>query len=196
MWGSREEVLEPLTKKEFNLLMTTPHLVESLGKVGYRFFELGIFSGLAFGNGAREWPSRKNMCHDFGRMHYNLIFCSTKLPKTMEKIKEKHQMCTWRNSGTGQPLKSKCFPLVVRDSGGKFSDKPKRCWHVEQQLSALNPSNPRSHIDCIWEKTQPAGSDDNTIRNAGVLSQLEQLEKSSSHFRRTIPDIVIFLAQN
>ena len=70
MWHSTdEEVLEPVARKEFNPLMTTPHLVESLKK----FLKWAIdFSNLEFSVALHLRSeqdcdrSEEDICHEFG----------------------------------------------------------------------------------------------------------------------------------
>ena len=64
-------------------------------------------------------------------------------------------------------------------------------------LSAINQSSLKSTIDYIWEKCQTAAStESSTFNKAGVLEQLGQLEKSPSRFKRVVPNLINFLAQN
>ena len=103
LWHSTdEEVLEPVAIKEFNPLMTTPHLVESVEK----FLDWAIvFSNLEFSvalhlRTERDSDRSEDICHKIGRMHYHLIFYSNKFPKTIDKIIKKLQFGTQRNNGT------------------------------------------------------------------------------------------------
>ena len=68
---------------------------------------------------------------------------------------------------------------------------------IKLHLSAINQSNLRSNIDCIWEKSQTAASTkSSTFNKAELLEQLEQLEKSPRQFKPAVPDLINFLAQN
>ena len=68
--SSDEEVIEPLAKKEFQLLSVTPHLVEISGK----FLKWAMdFSNLEFSVTFHSQDDKKknetDICYDYGRIH-------------------------------------------------------------------------------------------------------------------------------
>ena len=142
LWHSTdEEVSEPVSKKEFNPLMTTHHLVGSLKKIlhwAIDFWNLEFWVALHFKTEQDSDRSEEDICDDFGRMHYHLMFYSTEFPKIMDKISKKALISHWKKQwDQTTTTKLKSFPRVVQDSGGNFWDKLKRYWHMGQQYSFI-----------------------------------------------------------
>ena len=92
LWcSSDEEVIEPLAKKEFRPLSVTPHLVESLRI----FLNWAMnFSNLEFSVTLHSQDDNEkndtDICYDYGRIHYHLVFYCVKFPKTMDKLIKKN----------------------------------------------------------------------------------------------------------
>ena len=87
LWSSSdEEVVEPLTKTEFQPLPVTPHLLGKLRK----FLKWAIvFSNLKFSVTLHSQDDNEkndtDICYDYGRTHYHLVFYSVKIPKKKDK---------------------------------------------------------------------------------------------------------------
>ena len=177
--------------------MTTPHLVESLKK----FLKWAIdFSNLEFSMALHLRSeqdcdrSEEDICHELGQMHYHLIFYSTKFPKTMDKIVKKNfNLALTETMGPDNSYKVEMFSTSRLGFRREFLRQTKTLLThgttIQLRLSAIKQSNFKSNIDCIWEKSQMAASTkSSTFNKAGVLEQLEQLEKSPSQFKHAVPD--------
>ena len=85
-----DSAIEPIPKKEYNPLRNTTHLVSSLK----RFLEWVMdYSNLEFCvalHAKEDDANEMDVCQSYGRLHYHVILCSVKFPKTMDKIIKKN----------------------------------------------------------------------------------------------------------
>ena len=148
-----------MAKKEFNPLITTPHVVESLKY----FLNWAIdFSNLVFSvalhlRSEQDFDrSEEEICHEFGRMHYHLLFYSTKFPKTMDKIVKKNfNLALKETMGPDNSYKVEMFSTsslgLWRDFLRRNTTLSTHGTKIQLHLSAINQSNFKSIIECIWE---------------------------------------------
>ena len=89
--------------------MTIPHLVESLKKFlkwAINFSNLDVSVALRLRTEQDSDRSEEDICHEFDRMHYQLIFYSTEFAKTMDKIIKRNFNLALINNGTRQQVQS------------------------------------------------------------------------------------------
>lgn len=200
------EVSEPAAKKVFHPLSQAPHLVQSLKRflkwaIDYSNLELFVSMHLK----DDDENTDTDICHGYGRMHYHLIIYSSKFPKTMDRLikknfvnaleetmdpERKYQVEMFSSSSVGF---KKDF---LRNTKTLFTHGPT----IQQQLTGLNQSSNRGNVDCIWEKSHTFGrsseKNQSVVNRTEMHEALDKLEKSSSQFKHTVPDILNFLAEN
>ena len=162
-WSSSdEEMIEPLAKKETQLLSVTSHLVESLRK----FLKWAIdvsnleFSVTLHSQGDNE-KNETGICYDYGRTHYQLVFYSVNFPKTLDKLIKKkfntalletmvrsHSSYKIEMFSTANAAFKIEFPRFTKTLLAHGST-------IQRHLSKLNNLITRSNVDCIWGKIKP-----------------------------------------
>ena len=207
LWSSSdEEVTEPQAKKEFQPLSLTPHLVESLRK----FLKWAIdFSNLEFSVTLHSQDDNEknetDICYDYGRTHYHLVFYSVKFRKTLDKLIKKNFNTALLETmvGSHSSYKIEMFSTASAAFRKEFLRSTKTLLAhgptIQRYLSEVNHVNTRSNVDCIWEKSQTAGkscNDGQVMKQAEILDKLDKLERSSSQFKHSVPAIIDFLARN
>ena len=204
LWSSSdEEMIDPLAQKEFHRLSVTPHLVESSPK----FLKWAIdFSNLEFSVTLHSQnDNQKNetdICYDYGRIHYHLVFYSVKFPKTMDKLIKKifNTALLETMVGSHSSYKIEMFSTASAASRKEFLRITKILLAygptIQRHFSELNHVNTRSNVDCIWEKSQAVRkscNDGHVMKQAQIL---DKLERSSSQFKHSVTAIIDFLARN
>ena len=203
LWSSSdEEVIEPLAKKEFQPLSVTPHLVESLRK----FLKWAIdFSNLEFSVTLNSQDDNEknetDICYDYDRIPYHLVFYSVKFPKTMDKLMKKNFNTALLETmvGSHSSYKIEMFSTASAAFRKEFLRNTKTILAhgptIQRHLSELNQVLTRSNVDCIWEKSKTVGkccNDGHVGKEAEILDKLDNLERSSSQFKHSVPAIIDF----
>ena len=146
-----------------------------------------------------------DICYDYGRIHYHLVFYSVKIPKTMDKLIKKNFDTALLETmvGSHSSYKIEMFSTVSAAFRKEFlrntKTLPAHGPTIQRHLSELNYVNTRSNVDCIWEKRQTVGkscNDGNVMKQAELHDKLDKLERSPSQFKHSVPAIIDFSARN
>ena len=146
-----------------------------------------------------------DICYDCGRNHHHLVFYSVKFPKTKDKLIKKNFNTALSETmvGSHSSYKIEMFSTasaafseeILRNTKTLLAQGPT----IQRHLSELNHINTRSNVDCIWEKSQTVGkslNDGHVMKQSQILDKHDKRERSSSHFKHSVPAVIDFLARN
>ena len=102
-----------------------------------------------------------DICYDYRRTHYHLVFYSVKLTKTMDKLIKKDFNTALLETmvGSHRSCKIEKFSPASAAFRKKFSRNTKTLLAhgptIQRHLSAFNHVITRSNVDSTWEKIKP-----------------------------------------